>query len=153
MENQFLIWIDRLKGGQKQKIDESFDSAFLEIQEKELQLGFPVKVTGEAYLSDDELILHLNAKTRAMMPCAICNQMIPIDLAIRDFYHAQPICEIGGAIFDYREPLREALLIELPGYVECNKGNCPDRQSIAPYLRSEKRIKDDIHFPFSNLDS
>jgi uncharacterized metal-binding protein YceD (DUF177 family) len=147
----FQILVDRLKGGQTLKISESFDPAFLEIAEEELRFDAPVVVKGEAYLTEDELILHLKAATEAEMPCAICNKMIRRKLSIGDFYHAQPLKEIPGAIFDYKETLREALLIEVPQYVECG-GKCPERSSIAPYMRAEQRVEK-TYFPFKDLDS
>jgi uncharacterized metal-binding protein YceD (DUF177 family) len=153
MDNPFQIWIDRLKTGQSQLINESFKPDFLDIREEELQLNSPVIVLGEAYVTESELILRLKASTKAHMPCAVCNQMIPVELSIKDFYHAQPLSEIPSGIYDYQTALREALLIELPGYVECNQGKCPDRKVIAPYLRSEKKVEENTHFPFSNLDS
>lgn len=153
MSSPFQIWIDRLKSGQSQLINESFNPDFLDVREEELQLNSPVLVEGEAYLTESELILRLKASTNAMMPCAICNQMIRVELSVKDFYHTQPINEIPSGIYDYQPPLREALLIELPRYVECNQGKCPDRKIIAPYLRSEKKVEENTHFPFSNLDS
>ncbi len=153
MNSPFQVWIDRLKSGQTQLINESFTPEFLDLQEKELILDSPVIVKGEAYLTESELILHIKASTQATMPCAICNQMVHIELLIKDFYHAQPLSEIPTGIYDYQEPLREALLIELPKYVECNPGKCPERSVIAPYMRSEKKTEENTHFPFSNLDS
>jgi uncharacterized metal-binding protein YceD (DUF177 family) len=153
MNSPFQIWIDRLKSGQSQLINESFTPDFLDIREDELQLNSPVVAVGEAYLTENELILRLKASTRALMPCAVCNQMIQFELSVKDFYHAQPLSEVPSGIYDYQAPLREALLIELPRYVECNQGKCPDRKVIAPYLRSEKKVEENTHFPFSNLDS
>ena len=155
MKETFQILVDRLKGGQIEKIAESFDPSFLGIQEVELRFDAPVVVKGEAYLSEDELILHLKASTEAVMPCAVCNQMIKVELKIENFYHTQPLKEIPGAIFNYQEALREALLIELPQYVECRgskKGKCPERASIASYLRVEKHAEK-TYFPFKDLDS
>ncbi len=153
MKEECLIWIDRLKNGQTQKINESLNPSFLKIEEDDLKFTSPVPVQGEAYLSNEELIIRLKASTQAMMPCIICNKLITIDLVLDGFYHVQPTNEIPGAIFDYQELLREALLLELPRYVECNQGKCPDRPSIAPYLHSNKQQKQEIHFPFSDLDS
>lgn len=151
---QSLIWIDRLKAGQTQKIKESLDPSLMQIDEAELKFDFPVEVEGEAYLSEKELICRFKAATCAMMPCAICNQLIKIDLVLGAFYHAEPIDEIPGAVFDYREALREAFLIELPRYVECNGGKCPERSAIASYMHSKpKKKEEEIYFPFSGLDS
>lgn len=149
MNSPFQIWIDRLKNGQTQTITESFPSDFLDIQEEELKMHSPVHVVGEAYLTESELILHFNASTKLKMPCAICNEMIEVDLSIKDCYHAVPVNEIPSGIYDYKEDLRESLLIEVPQYVECNQGNCPERKIIAPYMH--KKQKETSNFPFSNL--
>ncbi|HSX13629.1 MAG TPA: hypothetical protein VLE96_04325 [Chlamydiales bacterium] len=149
MSSPFQIWIDRLKNGQTQTINESFESDFLDIQEEELKMDSPVNVVGEAYLTEAELIIHLNASTKLKMPCAICNQMIEIDLEVKDCYHAVPINEIPSGIYDYKDFLRESLLIELPQYAECNQGNCPERKVIASYMHEKQ--KETSNFPFSNL--
>lgn len=154
MDDVFQILIDRLKNGQTQKIKESFSPDFLDVSEKELQFLDPVEVSGEAYLSDQELILHFCIATKGFMPCVICNKMASFNLSIPNFYHAVPLQEIPGAIFDFRSSLREALLLELPQYTECNQGKCPEREIIAPYLKDEtKNKKHHTYFPFSNLDS
>ncbi len=153
MGNPFQIWIDRLKSGQSQTINESLPPDFLDLErEEELRTETPVLVKGKAYLTDSELILHLDASTKVMMPCAVCNKMTQIELAIENFYHTHPLEEIPSGTYDFRTPLREALIIELPKYVECNKGKCPSRKEIDPYLKGKSK-DDNIHFPFSNLES
>lgn len=147
--SDFHILIDRLKDGQIHKIDLSLEAEFLGPDEGELKFHKPVLVQGDAYLTDEYLVLRLKAATQIQMPCAICNQMIEIDLKMDHFYHTEPILEIRGAIFDFREPLRESLLIELPKTVECNNGKCEGRESIAPFIKSEK---EKTHFPFINMD-
>jgi uncharacterized metal-binding protein YceD (DUF177 family) len=152
MDEPFKIWIDRLRGGHTQKIAEIVDPAFLDVEEADLRFESPVAVQGEAYVSEDQLILRLKAATKAVMPCAICNQITQTEVKIENFYHTQPTEEIPGAIFDFREALREALLIELPQYIECSGGKCPERPAIAPYLRSEKRAEKPTYFPFKDID-
>ena len=142
------LLIDRLKKGQTEKIDQTLERAFLGPDEKELKFSFAVKAKGEAYLTDDHLIIRLKASTKVLMPCSICNEMIESDLNVDHFYHAVPVEEIECAIFDYQEFLREALLLELPQTVECNDGNCPERATMAPYIRSS----DDANFPFKDID-
>jgi len=150
MTEDFKIYIDRLKGGQVHLIEKKFDPSFLEVNEKELQFEQPITVSGEAYLTDDHLVIHLSALTMAKMPCSMCNQMIPTPLIVDNLYHAEPLVDIPNAIYDFQVMLREALLLELPQRVECNSGNCPSRTIIKPYLRSEKRS--DTHFPFADID-
>lgn len=152
MSQPFIILIDRLKGGHSQKIEEAFDPAFLGLDEPDLRFPTQVIVKGEAYLTDDHLIIHLKAQAKASMPCSVCNQMIDTELKVDNFYHTEPIEEIRSASFNYSDALREALLIELPKTVECNRGNCPERATITPYLRSEKRTEKTTHFPFADMD-
>lgn len=152
MSNSRIILIDRLKGGHTQKIEEQMDPSFLGPDEAELRFPEKVSVKGEAYLTDAHLILHLKARTQISMPCAVCNKMIDADLKVDNFYHTEPIEEIASAAFDYSDALREALLIELPRTVECNQGNCPERATIDPFLRSKSRAEKTKYFPFADMD-
>lgn len=152
MQEALKIWIDRLADGKTQKIEGALHPSFLGIMEEELQFLSPVLLSGEAYLADQHLIIHLKASTKAKMPCAICNQMIETDLKLDHFYHAEAIEDIKDAVFDGSEPLREALLIELPRYVECRAGNCPERAIITPYLRNPGKSDGESQFPFAGLD-
>lgn len=145
----FKILIDRLKGGQTQKIDLREDPRFLGPDEPELKFKSEVTAKGETYLTDEHLIVRLKAATMVLMPCAICNEMIEVKLKVDNFYHTEPIEEIKGAIFDFSEALREALLIELPRTVECNGGKCSGRDFMTPFMKS---MKDRTHFPFADMD-
>lgn len=143
------ILIDRLRSGQPENIDQKLEGAFLGPDEEELKFSFPVSVKGEAYLTDDHLIIHLKVATKILMPCSICNKMINSDLEVDHFYQAVPVEEIPSAIFDYKELLREALLLELPRTVECNKGKCKDRAIIAPYISEPQ----EANFPFADIET
>ena len=152
MQEAFKIWIDRLGEGHVQKINGSFDPAFLEIDEKELKFSAPVQAAGEAYLADRHLVIHLKAQTKATVPCAICNEMTDMELKVENFYHSEAIEEIPSAVFDFSGPLRDALLIELPHYFECCGGNCPERENLVPYLRSAPKTEGKkSNFPFADL--
>ena len=153
MTEAFKIYIDRLKGGLVQRIEGAFDTGFLEIAEEELRFPHPVTVKGEAYLTEEHLVVHLSASTMAEMPCSVCNEMIKTPLTVGHFYHTEPLSDIRGALYDFGQALREALLIELPLTVECNKGRCPSRESIAPYLRLEKQAEQTTSFPFADLEN
>ncbi|MBI5273318.1 MAG: hypothetical protein HY861_04980 [Chlamydiia bacterium] len=152
MLDAFKICVDRLLEGQVQKIEGSFDPSFLEVDEEELKFRAPVFVRGEVYAADQHLVVHLNASTYATMPCAICNELGDWEIKIDNFYHTEPLSEIKGAVFDLGPQIREALLLELPSYVECGQGKCPHRALIAPYLQKTEKPKDnEMHFPFSGL--
>lgn len=143
------IFIDRLKTQGTEKIFETLGSEILGPEEEELKFPSPVQVKGEAYVADDHLIVHLEATTFALLPCSVCGQKVRIALGIDAFYHAEPLENIGSALFDYGPLLREALLLELPFKVECKEGNCPERAGILPYM---KRDESSENFPFADLD-
>lgn len=154
MDSPFHIHIDRLKDGKTLHIEEDVGSIFLGIDEEELKFQDKVEVKGEAYLADDHFVLKLKANTKCSMPCTICNEMTKLSLVVENFYFSLPLVELSGPIFDFAEPLREALLLELPLYLECQDGKCPERENIKVYLK-KKPTSDDTsstHFPFSNLE-
>jgi uncharacterized metal-binding protein YceD (DUF177 family) len=137
-----------------ERIDENLPSSFLEIEEDELKFSEAVHVHGEAYLADEHFVLKLTAHAEAFLPCLACNQMTEIPLQVEEFYFSLPIAELTSPIFDYSEALREALLLELPHYVECNEGNCPERENMTVYLKKNPVSGDtsSTHFPFSDLE-
>lgn len=153
MSELFKIFIDRLREGQVQKIEEIFQPSFFQIDEPELLFRSPVAVKGDAYLTDSELIIRLQAKTFSSIPCAACNQMVEVELKIENYYHAIPLTEIRSGVFDFSESLREDLLLELPKYVECNRGRCPERASLTPFLRPQSPQEKTTYFPFSDMET
>lgn len=148
----FQIWVDRLKQQGRTSFEGRLPPTFLEIEEEELTFLDPVEVKGEAYLADEELILCFDAKAVALMPCAICNGKTKFEIVLKQVYHAESLSEVKGAVFDCSQMVREAILIELPHYVECSGGKCPERVKIAPYLTSSKKQEETTYYPFKNLD-
>ena len=152
MSEPFKIYIDRLRGGNTETIDTVLEPSFLDVQETDLSFSRPVELKADVYLTDEHLIIHLKASTKAIRPCAICNQPTVTDLVVKDFYHTELVQDIPSAIFDFREVLREALLIELPLVVECNGGKCPERQSLGPFMSSKERKENPTYFPFTDIE-
>lgn len=148
----FKIYVDRLKDGQTEKIEEMAPPDFLDVHESELNFLEPVSVSGEAYLADDHLVMHLKIKTDAQMPCSICNDKLKFLIDIPDFYLAEKLEELKSPIFDYSSELREAILVQVPAYAECCNGRCPERESIKKYLKNSQPEETPHSFPFSELD-
>lgn len=148
------IYVDRLQGGHTEQIAEEFDPVLLQIEEQELKFPGKIQVQGEAYLANEHLVICLKIQALALMPCTICNQMVEVPLQIDKLYETVPLNELTSPIYDYQEVLREALLLELPGYIECNGGNCPERKNITGYLKKKPPTEDNssTHFPFSGLE-
>lgn len=160
MDDIFKIYVDQLRDGQTEVIDETFDPLFIDMVEADLLFSDPVSVQGDVYLTNDSLILHLKVKTLATMPCAICNQSVKVEIIINNLYHVEPLENVKSGIFNFREMLRESVLLEVPMYVECGLGEntCPQREEIKKYLK-QKNIKnknsnqeEDGYQPFANLD-
>lgn len=134
MGDEFKIFVHRLKEGQKEIIEEILPPAFLDIHEKDLAFNVPVKIRGEAEFVDQALVLRLAVETEATMPCAICNGLVQVPLSIAQFCHTEELANIKGDVFNFKDTLREAILLELPHRAECNSGQCPDRENLAKYF-------------------
>ncbi len=150
-EEAFHVFTDRLRNGETHRVEGSFAPTFLDVAERELQFRGKVRVRSEVYLADDHLVVCVTASTEAHMPCAVCNEMIGVPLAVDHFYQTTPLSEVSTE-YDFSGDVREALLLELPRTIECNGGRCPQRENLAPYLRSQKRSEQTTHFPFAGLD-
>jgi uncharacterized metal-binding protein YceD (DUF177 family) len=154
MDDAFKIYVEQLRKGQVEKLDETFPSDFLDVHEQELKFPGPVKLKGEAYLANEDLVLHFDVSYRVELPCRICNQPVQQDVEIRGHYHHVPLEEIKGAIFNFSDALREIILLEIPQFAECKEGSCPERKAIAQYLKepsSEKEEEEEGYQPFADL--
>ena len=153
MDNFFKIYVEQLRDGHKEKIHESFAPDFMDVKEKELRFVSPIEVDGEAYLAEQMLILHFKVLAKAEMPCSICNEFAEVVIDIPDFYHAVPMESIKSGIFDFKEILRENILLETPAFAE-HQGYCPKRKEIEKYLKNEKNDphQEEGYQPFANLD-
>lgn len=155
MDDVFKIYIDQLRNGRESKIDEVLSPAFLDIADGDLEFRQEIKLNGVAYLAENELILRWNISAEALMPCLICNQPVSIEIEIRDLYQSVPLDEIRTGVYNFKELLRETILLELPTFAECNQGHCPKRKEYAKYLKetSNEQSRDEGgHRPFADLD-
>jgi uncharacterized metal-binding protein YceD (DUF177 family) len=143
---ELKIYVDRLKDGHTEKIQEELFSDFLAITEEELSFPLPVNVKGDAYLAEDHLVLRLKATTKAKLPCCMCNEDFLFSIEI-DFYHTVALDELKNPVFDYSLALRESILLQVPPFAECNGGQCPERPAVSKYLKSAPHSQ----FPFSDL--
>jgi len=147
----FKVYIDRLHNGKTQKVKGRFPPEFLDVDEESLRFEKPVAVNGEAYIAEEDLILHFAIKAEALMPCSICNDMTPIEISLPSFYEAVPLTEIKGALYDFRDCLREEILLQIPHTVECHGGKCPERKGMEPYLKAETANDPEGYQPFADL--
>jgi uncharacterized metal-binding protein YceD (DUF177 family) len=155
-EDAFRVYVEQLRHGVTEEINETFSPDFLEIQEKDLVFSKPVTLKGQVYLADEMLVLHFDIHAVATLACSICNEPADVEIAINGFYHAVPLNEIKGAVYDFREILRETILLEVPISTECHQGKCPQRKSLQKYLKKESapgtKEEEEGYRPFADLD-
>ncbi len=151
MEDAFCIYVDRLRTGKEEKIEEVFPPDFFEVNGPELSFEKNVLVKGKAYLATDTLILDLNIETEASLPCSICNQKTSVPIVLRHVIHAVPLEEIPSKVYSYRPFLRETILLETPPLIECHEGNCPQRKEITKYMHQTKEGKEELYHPFADF--
>lgn len=156
MDDRFKIYVEQLRDGHTETLSESFDPDFLGIDEKELQFPLPVKVEGDVYLAKDELVLHFNIETFCVVPCSICNEPVKEKIKIKGFYFVVPVEEVKSGIYNFKEILREAVLLDVPLRAECHHGKCPQRKEIEKYLKHEEKGETDEngdgYHPFADLN-
>ncbi len=152
-EERFKIYVEQLRDGGTEKLKEELSPEFIDVSEKDLKFVDPVHVEGEAYLADDDLVLLLNCTTFATMPCAICNEPTKHTIVVKGDYQMVPLKEIKSGVFDFKDLLREAILLETPKHTECHQGKCPQRAQIQQYIKNTKSDgKEDTYHPFADLD-
>jgi uncharacterized metal-binding protein YceD (DUF177 family) len=155
MDDVFKIYFEQLRDGHEEKIHEKLDPGFLEIQEPDLAFDKPVQLDGVAYLAEHELVLHWDIETEVLLPCLICNESVRIPISIKNFYFSEPIEEIKTGIFNFKNLLRETILVEVPLFAECNEGKCPKRQEYNKYFKESSSLSSDEgegYQPFADLD-
>ena len=139
MQELFYIYIDRLSEGKTETIDVNVDSAFLEVSDGNLFFPEQVLFQGSAYLADSHLVINLNVSTSYQTFCKICNDLILNPFTLKGLYITEEITNLSSKIFDLQEPLRDAILLEIPLFSEC-KGECPMRKELKKYFKQESTI-------------
>lgn len=150
-DSRFKIFIEQLRDGQTNEIQEILSPEFLGVHEEDLKFQKPVMIKGEAYLAGESLIIHLDVTATGIIPCLACNEPVEVEINLDNFYHMQPLNEIKGAVYIFKEILREAILLEFPAFAECNQGNCRKRAEIQKYLKNSEETTEEGYHPFANL--
>ena len=147
MDEEFTIYVDRLRNGAVETIDLSLSAVCLEQDDERLRFEGAVIIRGEAYVAEDELVLHLSLEATALVPCVICQKELALPVVVKDWYHAEPLEQIPTALYCFRPLVRESLILEAPQLAECGH-NCPERKNIEHYLS-----KGDTQYrPFADLN-
>lgn len=138
MQERSLLYVAQMRDGHRVVLDEQFPVDILDVHEEELGFAETVTVRGEAYVVEEELVLHVDLRAVAVLPCSICNEEVRVPLELKGVYHTEPLREIKRGVFDYSTAIREALLLEVPLFAECCQGHCPQRKVLASYLKGSE---------------
>ncbi len=148
MSDIFDIYVHHLADGHQEKIEEILPPTFLAAQEADIRFTSPISILGEAQLAAEEvLILRLKVETEVSIPCNICNRDIRVKISIPNFYQTEELSNVRVGIFNFKEVLREEILLAIPSTAECSGGDCPGRATISKYFSNNK--ENDCH-PFEN---
>ncbi len=153
-EKELKIFIEQLKGGTEEDLELIAPSHILQIKEEELSFADPIKLSGKAYTTSTDLVIHLHCKTKATLPCSICNEKTTISLDTEMECHTFDLAELKSTIFDYTDLVREEILLRVPQFVECNSGQCPERAVLNKYAKKPdtgKRSSESVEYPFAHL--
>lgn len=142
MLKKLSIYIDRLRDGSKDGIQENISADILGTDEN-VHFTSPISIYGEAYIAGDHLILSLGLKLDVTLLCIICNNWTPHSIHIKNFLHTEPLDKIKSGTYDYSSVIRDAIFLEIPTYFECN-GNCPERAHLASHLTKKPKKNDMI---------
>ena len=151
MEDALIIYVDRLGDGKEELLALSLSPSFMEIDEPDLRFSTPLAIKGKVYLAEQYLALHYEIHTSFLMRCSICNEwtLVPMDLPLSTC--AIPVDELRSHLYDCSQMIREAVLLEIPSYVECG-GNCPGRAELHQFLKGARPSRDEsVRFPFTDL--
>lgn len=150
MEDLFKIYIDRLESGEEELIKETFPSTVMEIFESELAFKYPIYFEGKVTMTTTSLLLTFSVETIATLPCAICNGEASVKIKIINFHHMEKLEDVKGGIFNFKNLLRETVLLEIPLKAECHEGNCPERINMVKYMK-KKGQEGEFYQPFADL--
>lgn len=153
MEDVFKIYVEQLRKGNEEKIHETIHPSSLEIDESDLLFDKSIELKGVAYLAEQELVFHWDIHTEVLLPCSICNELVKTPINIENFYASEPVPEMKSGVYNFKNLLRETILLEIPFFVECNEGNCLKRKEYGKYLKktSASSTDEEGYHPFADL--
>ena len=156
MKDIVKVYVDRVRDGNTDEISEELPSSFMDVHEKDIRFEAPIFLTGEAYVTDDYLIVSLTIETEATLICSVCNEPFTFAISIHNMMHEEPLENIKEATFDILPLVRESILLEIPLYPQCGITSCNRREEIEPYLKKEQSPEQEEsqpngHNPFKDL--
>ena len=153
MKKQLPLYIERLRQGRVQEINEILDPLPLDLIDNEIAAVEEVVATGEVYLADPYLLIKLTLKTEFTLLCSVCNEPFQFPVEIVQMLYEEPLDEITDGVFDLLPLIRETLLLEIPFYPLCAGSTCHNRADVEKYLKKHTGEGENHarYTPFENL--
>lgn len=142
MDERFAVYVDRLRDGTEELIDETVPASLFDLGEQ-VSDDDQVKIHGKAYLADHSLVIQVNIEATVQLRCVICNELFPFKIELNNLYITPEEEACRSGIFQFKEALREEIVLEIPLYAECHGGSCPERHSMKPYLKEGSSDSDE----------
>jgi len=152
MDKPFCLYIDRLKEGQTELLYEQIPAKNFHDDCEEVRFTEDVLLKGQAYVTDDYLIVDCTISTHVDVPCSVCN--LPFSLPIEiDCMHEEALEDIKGGIFDYLHMVQEEIFLEIPHFLQCGKTECQNREEIEKYIHKKQAAEEgeDEYHPFRDV--
>jgi len=148
MTDELCIQIDDALCGNEIVLDERVDSSLLQLSDHdELTAISEVLVCGKVYRADNWILVDARVSVSFSLPCAVCNEPFEYTVNLPKWVHEEVVRELSGGSWDIREPLREAILLEIPFFAQCGEGGCSNFDSVRKFIRSEEEMQT----PFKDL--
>jgi len=148
MKEKLKLYIERIRED-SELIEEELDPSFIDIQEQDIRFEKPISVTGEAYVTDDWLIIRISIKTEGKLVCALCNEPFIFPIDIQDMVENEPLDQVTDGVYDLLPLIRDSILLSMPFYPQCGITECNNRTAIEPYLKKERSPEENS--PFKDL--
>jgi uncharacterized metal-binding protein YceD (DUF177 family) len=151
VKQPLLVYIERLREGKVELIEEKIDPARLDIAEEDFICKEPIEMKAEVYLVDTWLIVKMSFTTQVTLSCSFCNEPFVFPIEVKDEQYEESLEEIKDSVLDLLPLIREALFLEIPFYPQCGNTVCRNRDEIEKYLKKEESKGDEYHLPFEAI--
>ncbi|SCA64226.1 Uncharacterized protein SCG7086_CT_00040 [Chlamydiales bacterium SCGC AG-110-P3] len=131
------VYVDRLRGGGIQSLEAELGPEYLAVDDSEARIKASTRVTGEASLAVEELLIRFSAATSVHVPCTVCTRDVVVPVEVTDCCHVVSEDECPHGIYDVAPLVREELVMALPRFVEC-EGHCPERSAVNGYISDKE---------------
>jgi uncharacterized metal-binding protein YceD (DUF177 family) len=150
MVHDLCFFYEQLKEGESSCFEHEIDSSFLDLEnDKELRPISSVFVKGKIWKMADWLFVEAYVKASFETTCSYCSDLFHLPIELQPWKHEVCIDDIKEAFLDLREPLREAILLEIPYFAQCDGTTCKNINEVKKYLM--KGEKEQFQQPFKDL--